>query len=309
MSDDKHILESHIGRTQSPGVEFSAQDQFASAFRELLETRGIYQNIALSDAFLKSFADTKYPFPQLVAEFRKRPIYPRSRGEGNDGDMRQFASRGGTDPLGTAHDKMGLSFYLPNIHSICTKCKKDTTFLSMVCSGQPYLGSPYPIIGEETEQVFHLFYRCGNCRDQYLAYLILRRGFKVQLTGRSVPFRPQLAAEWPKSIREILQDANAAASENDLPAAYYHLRTAIEFLLKSELGIEVEEKVDGVELCQKYNATLDERLKQGFPSIGLIYSTLSKGLHSRIVSEEEYAKQIRDLLNHLRAKTLFQEYS
>lgn len=308
MDDYDQILGSHIVRNQSPDVEYAAQEQFATAFRELLETRGMYQNITISESFLESFGDEKYSYDKLITEFRKRPVYPCSRGEGNDPNMREFSGRHGCGPLGTPHDEMSLNFYLSNIHAECAKCKKETTFLSMVCSGQPYRGSPYPIIAVNTEQVFHLFYRCGNCRDQYLAFLILRRGLKLQLVGRSLPFRPALADEWPKPVREIVQDANAAASENDLPAAYYHLRTAIEFLIKSELGIDVTEKLDGNELCDRYNATLDDRLKQSFPSLSVIYSTLSAGLHSRNVSTGEFDKQLEDILNHLRAKMLFSQY-
>ncbi|MFH0794896.1 MAG: hypothetical protein V2A74_12785, partial [bacterium] len=308
MDDDDHILQSYIGRAQSPQVECAVQDQLAAAFRELLETRGIYQNITLPTAFLEPFADDNYNHDTLIAEFRKRPIYPCSRGEGNDGNMREFAGRLGSDRLGTLHDEMSLGFYLPNIHTACAECGKETTHLSMICSGEPYLGSPYPIIAESTEQVFHLFYRCGNCRNRFLAFLVLRRGLKLQLVGRSVPFRAPLAEEWPKSVRAIVQDANAAASENDLPAAYYHLRTAIEFLIRSELHIDVNEKRDGNELCRQYTATLDDRLKQGFPSLAAVYSTLSAGLHSRRVTKEEYDKQFGDILNHLRAKGLFSEY-
>ena len=38
------------------------------------------------------------------------------------------------------------------------------------------------------------------------------------MTGRTIPFRPKLAREWPKSIREIVTDAIVAAAENDVPA-------------------------------------------------------------------------------------------
>jgi len=309
MDDGDHILDSHIGRAQSPDIEYAIQDELSAKLRDLLETRGIYQNISVSEASLQSFADEEYSHQQLVAEFRKRPFFPCSRGEGNDGNVSDYVGRLGNDPLGTAHDEMTLSFYLPNIHTECFECKKETTFLSMICSGEPRFGGPYPIIREDTEQVYHLFYRCGNCRNQYLAFLVLRRGLKIQLTGRSTPFRPKLGSEWPKSIREIVYDANAAASENDLPAAYYHLRTAVEFYIKSELGIDVTVKLDGTELCDKYNATLDDRLKQGFPSLAGIYALLSGGLHSRNVSQEEYDKQFNDILNHLKAKALFSEYS
>lgn len=308
MIDDNYPDDSYVGRTQSPKIEHVFQDEIVKAFRDLFESRGIYQNITLKSDLFKEFVDENYSHEELISEFSKRPLFPNSRGDGDDVNLSGLR-RSGSDRLGTPHDEMSISFYLPNIHSYCDRCKKETTFLSMSCSGHPLLGSPYPIISELTEQVYQIFYRCGNCRNQHLDFFVLRRGLKVQLIGRSLPYRPKLADEWPKQIREIVQDANAAASENDISAAYYHLRTAIEFLVKSELGINLVQRIDGAELCEQYNKTLDQRLKEGFPSIGVIYSTLSAGLHSRKVSKEEYDKQFNDILNHLRAKALFNQYS
>jgi len=107
----------------------------------------------------------------------------------------------------------------------------------------------------------------------------------------------------------IIEDAFIAVAEGDVPAGYYHLRTAIEFYIKSCLGISTTAKVDGTELCEQYNAQADERLKQSFPSFGPMYSELSLGLHSREVTAEKFAKVSNDFLGHLQAKALFAAYA
>jgi hypothetical protein len=287
------------GRKESPDVENAFQDECARMIKELLETKGLYQNVRVNDAIFK-----KLP-PGFVQEFRKRPVVPYSRGEGDD--YRHGRRVNGTQPLGTAQDEMDARFYLPNVTLDCPRCARPNSFLSMTCSLA--VCGPYPILGEDTEQVFSLVYRCSICRSAYVVFQVLRKGFKMQLTGRSVAFRPAIAKEWPKEIEGIVKDAFSAAAENDMAGAYYHLRTAAEFYLKKECGIAVEVKIDGSELCEKYNAMIDERLKSGFPSFASIYAELSAGLHSRVVTPERFTKLANDFVAHLKAKELFAQYS
>lgn len=290
-----------VGRNESPAIEHAVQDEFARTLKELLETKGMYQNLRINEAIFDTLPS------EFREEFRQRPIMPYSRGDGDDNPRdRGF---GASQPLGTPVNKMEAGFYLPNVNIHCSHCEHSTTFLSMMYSTNRSFDNPYPLFGSDTEQVFTLYYRCGSCRGVYIAFQVLRKGFKLQLTGRSAPYRPAIAKEWPKSIADIVQDAFVAGSENDIPAAYYHLRTAAEFYLKGELGIPVQEKLEGAELCEQYNATIDTRLKSGFPSFGTMYSELSAGLHTRQVSLEQFQKLCNDFLAHLQAKALFAQYS
>lgn len=299
MSNNPHYdSDMRTNRKESPEVEFAFQDEVVRLMKELLESKGLYQNARIDDAV---FAKV----PSLIAEFRKRPIMPHSRGEGDD--HRPMRGLGG-QPVGTPQDEMEVGFYLPNITTECIRCSKPTTFLSMSFSERSGWGL-YPILGEETEQVYTLYYRCAQCRSVFVAFQVLRKGFRFQLTGRSVPFRPAIAKEWPKEIRKIVEDAHVAASEGDVPAAYYHLRTAIEFFIKKELGIPNVTKIDGTELCDQYNAKADPRLKTSFPTFGPLYAELSSGLHSREVTHEGFAKLRNDFLSHLKAKELFSQYA
>ena len=300
MSAKQHYEDSsRSGRPESPDIEFAFQDEIVRVFKELFETKGLYQNVRVDEAI---FAKT----PSFIAEFRKRPIMPHSRGEGDD--HRPMGGLGG-QPVGTPQDEMEAGFYLLNINIDCPRCSSPATFLSMSASERSQVWGPYPILGAETEQVFNLYYRCALCRSSYIVFQVLRKGFKFQLTGRSVPFRPAIAKEWPKDIRKIVEDAHIAAAENDVPAAYYHLRTAIEFFIKRELGILAATKIDGTDLCDQYNAKTDPRLKASFPTFGPLYAELSNGLHSREASHERFAKSCADFLAHLKAKELFAHYA
>ena len=287
--DDIYIDGMRSGRQQSADVEQAVVFAWNEILSTLLTKKGLYQNLSVDSGIFDKFADEHYSAQVLTDEFSSRPIYPYSRGEGDDKDSRGPRGPLGASPLGTPDTEMPLSFYLPNIHLECTVCKADSSFLSMSCSADRFQ-TPYPIIGSNTEQIFHLYYRCATCRKRYLVFQILRRGLKAQLTGRSLPYRPKLDKVWPDSIKDIVRDALCADAENDVAAAYYHLRTAIEFHIKNELNIPIEQKIEGNDLCEKYNETQDMRLRTDFPSLGSLYTELSAGLHSRDVDSKLFSQ-------------------
>lgn len=303
-SMDRTYYEDSIrsGRPDSPAVEYAFQDRLSAAIALLLESKGLYQNVRIESSFAASFSKPD----ALVAEFSKRPIELNSRGEAELGGS--FGRAGGV-PIGTPNDEMPVGCYLPNINLTCHGCNADSSFLSLRCSAQSRWNDPYPILGAETEQVFSLTYQCATCRKAVITYQLFRRGLRFQVTGRTVAFRPKLAKDWPKDITEIVTDSLVAAAENDVPAAYYHLRTAIEFHLKNALSIPIATKCEGTELCERYYITLDDRLKSGFPSVAGLHSELSAGLHSRDVSSDRFHKMFGDLLTHFKAKELFAQFT
>lgn len=306
--DDIYIDGMRSGRQQTPEVEHAVVLAWNEIISTLLTKKGLYQNLSLDAEMFSKFSDEHYSAENLTQEFSSRPIYPYSRGEGENENLRGSRGPLGASPLGTPDSEMPLSFYLPNIHLECTVCKSDSSFLSMSCSSDRFQ-TPYPIIGHSTEQIFHLYYRCATCRKRYLVFQMLRRGLKAQLTGRSQPYRPKLDKVWPDSIMGIIRDALCADAENDVAAAYYHLRTAIEFHIKSELNIPAAQKIEGNELCEKYNENQDMRLRTDFPSVGSLYTGLSAGLHSRDVDSTQFSEMLGKLLDHLRAKELFGKYT
>lgn len=291
------------GRKQSPDVEYAFQDAVRAALTELLESKGLYQNVTINERFSSSIPVVKTH--SYNDEFSSRPLYLFSRGDSEAGQTYPGHTGGA---LGTRQFEMDVGCYLPDIQIYCPICKRETGFISHSSSNAHFL-SPYPKIGKTTEQIYSPLYRCSKCREQLINFQILRRGFKLQLTGRSLPYRPKIDSGWPKVMTNVISDALVAVAENDIPAGYYHLRTAIEFYIKKEIGFELDTKIDGTELCEKYYEIIDNRLKSDFPNINNIYSKLSSGLHTRNCSEEEFKSLKDDLLNHFKAKQLFKLYA
>ena len=296
VSDEYFEQSCTPGRSESPAVENALQLAMGRALKELFENKGLYQNLRLDDAEFKKVVPNT-----LIDEFRKRPFIPYCR----SGTLRM----GGAPSLGTPTDELPIGYYLPTVMLPCPICTHVASYLSHACSNSYRLQDPYPLLGADTEQVWPMYYQCSVCRKHNIVFQVLRKGLKLQLTGRSTAFRPAIAKEWPKEIREIIEDAFVAVAEGDVAAGYYHLRTAIEFYLKSCLVIPFTAKVDGTELCDKYNSQADDRLKQSFPTFGPMYSELSLGLHSREVTAERFTKVSNDFLGHLQAKALFATFA
>lgn len=290
-------------RPASPHVEIALQSAIQLQLTALFTTKGLYQNVKLSEDVFAKYKDAD----GLQREFRRRPMCPESTGDGSP-ELRGFGLYRGVSVRETLPEQTEFRFFIPNINLLCSTCKGSTTFLSMNGSSEREMGTPYPIAGDDTEQLWTIYYRCGSCRTTFITFLVLRRGFRLQLVGRSSPYRPSLAPEWPKAIRTVVQDALTAVSENDVAAGFYHLRTAVEHFIKDEIGMPLIQKIDGTELCDRYNDKADARLKTGFPSLGPIYSSLSAGMHSRQVTVEEFEQHFKGFLGHLKAKTLFAEF-
>jgi len=290
-------------RDDSPYIKNAFQDKVHLALTTLLETKGIYQNVCISNSFANKF-DSPDEFKK---EFGLRPLDLYSRDDGK-GSPRGLNIGGFTSAHACKHHNMRVGCFLPNINLECSICKNSSSFISTLCSYESNPGIPYPEINKKTIQVYSITYKCATCHNEEITFQILRTGLKLQLTGRTIPFRPKISKEWPKIIRNIVEDAALAAAENDMPAAYYHLRTALEHYIKTVINVDVKEKYEGSDLCDEYNKTLDEYLKINFQSVSPIYTDLSLGLHSREVTEEGFSRLFNQLLAHFESKNIFTKH-
>jgi hypothetical protein len=305
--DSRYCTSSHLGRPQSPKIEHAFEDALAAAVKEICETRGLYQNVDVVTDVLSDVADDKWTQQSLTREFSRRPVQAITRKEHVSIGSRIYGGRlGGTDALGTPPDEMLLAFYLPVAEIACARCKQTTPHTSVPAPPLPH-ETPFAEKDEKTVQVLHVLYGCTRCGEEVIAFQIMRRGLRLQLTGRTSPFRPPIDKAWPKTIRDIVRDAFVASAEGDIPAAYYHLRTAQEFFMKNEVGLDPSVKIEGKELCDAYNKTADPRVVRDFPAMSTLYIKLSEGLHSRNVTIEDFEACTANFLKHLKAKSLFEE--
>jgi hypothetical protein len=307
--DSRYSTGTRISRPQSPVVENSFEDAFAETIKELCETKGLYQNASVNTQFLAELADNNWSVEALKREFSRRPIQPVTRREHITLGERGFAGTvGGVEAIGTPIDEIRLTFYLPIVEIACANCKQSCAHTSVPPPPLPH-ESPFPNDENGTVQVLHVIYACTSCHEHVIAFQVLRRGLRLQLTGRTSPFRPKLDECWPKKVRDVIADAFVAVAEGDLPAGFYHLRTAQEIFMKDVCGVPIGEKIEGQDLCERYNKATDQRVIRDFPSMSVLYSTLSECLHTRKEDHQLFEKSIADFMRHLKARRLFEEIS
>jgi hypothetical protein len=152
-------------------------------------------------------------------------------------------------------------------------------------------GSAYPRLSpgkKELEQIFTPAFRCGKCRETIFTTLVHRVGARLHLCGFAPRRELPPLAELSPELRDILSDANQAAAEGDLFAAFYHLRTMVEHYLKTRLKLSLDLQKRGDELVAEYNATLSPTISSLLPSLSTPYSNLSRWMHSRTGTQTDY---------------------
>ena len=69
------------------------------------------------------------------------------------------------------------------------------------------------------------------------------------------------------------------------------------------------ERITGEDLGARYNASLDQRMNAGMPSMPWLYDRASKFMHERSGTAEDFSSILADIEGHLGAKELFLKYS
>lgn len=310
---DEEIVGSYITRKISPQFELTCQQAICEALVEIMQSKGIYQNLSINSSFIFPFSngfefDTKdeIAFPKLVKEFNSRPWAPVSRAKGNKSNMPAY--KGTTQILETPIEEMYIKFYLPEIEAYCKSCKKVTVHLSMIESSFDGRDNLFPK-SDTMEQILIPYYNCGVCYNDVVVYLIKRKGNKITICGRTERLKYQVDKIIPVEFKEIVEDALSAVNENDLYAGFYHLRTFLEHYMKEILQIPFEEQKRGDELVKMYNESLNNKFLSSTISFSVIYDRLSFYLHSRNGEPTDFFKFLEDIYNHLKAKELFNNYS
>jgi hypothetical protein len=193
-----------------------------------------------------------------------------------------------SDQLGGPLREMHLMFVIPTVKTWCALCKDQELFDSI-----PHLAlSPYHINPEAIKErlgyqtlLFNL--QCQKCKSPPITFMVRRELLKLQLCGRSAPYFRLVPLEIPKSLRPIYRDAVRAGSCGDIAAGFYHLRTLIEHHMKAVCCIALNEQIDGSELCQRYNKTIDPVVAER-ASLTKVLSDCSHNLHGRTGGQTDF---------------------
>jgi hypothetical protein len=318
--DDDEIKIQHAlpGRPQSPALERTARLAIEAALGELVSRKLLYQKVTidlsgLAQAIGSPELTTPDQLSLLETEVAARPWELETHHQGdNPIHLTIFASANvGGQPIGTPLNQMNIHFYAPGVQLECPTCKGERTFIALQSSRQFNLEQPYPrpSMRGQTEQVYTLYYRCEGCRKFMHAVLFRREGLRLHLSGFA-PRRVQKSNRTlPPALQPILNDANNAVAEGDLYAGFYHLRTLVEHFAKLKLGVPLETRERGEDLLATYGKTIPASLAATLPSLAMSYDVLSKRMHARSGTPEEFAKQVDAICDHIEGAALLAKYA
>lgn len=306
MKSSEKIVGSYIGRPQSPKVELLMQELIYDALKELMEQSYLYRSRRIDISQIVAQADKEWVAGNLEKEFQQRPWIPWSQNRGfTHGERQVFEhvpSAAFETPVG-----MGLSFIIPTVKTWCFRCEKITIHDSIphIVIG-PYHLNPEAIAEPLGIQNFLFNMMCHECKSPPTTFMVRRELLKVQLCGRSHPFLPQPPNEIPKAVRGVFRDAVGAAACGDMFGAFYHLRTLMEHHMKTELGLATTDKIDGDDLCTRYNQTIDSVLRERC-SLKTSFDACSSNLHNRTGSLADYEKIVEKVCTHFHLKQTLQK--
>ena len=244
--------------------------QMESSLKTLLEEKLLFQNCTVEPQRINQWSSsgssgsTTAWFKESIEIFQNKPIMI-------DAGLFTTVSR-------------GLAVQAPE--TICTECefcKGERTphnpHSAFSADGRDYIGS---------DQTFVLSYQCQKCKRGRLVFLVRRRGFKLQLVGRSQIPSPSLPNHFPSKYRSLFSDAEMAFVTGSHLAAICLLRIALEQYLRAETNMS------GVKSGEDLWARFKERLPKDFPigrvcGLGEVYGQLSEIMHNpSLLADDSY---------------------
>jgi hypothetical protein len=288
-----------------------------AAFKELLETKHLYQSVDISAEAIAGVAKTirgqnrmtgfgttssanseanfNYTGEQVLS-------YPWSP------DLEEKQSFEAAIALMTGQKKEKpkcITFGVPaTIRTYCDTCHGKWPFNPVRTLGKTEPGSL-----RTTDQWFFLVYQCQSCKGEPVRFLIRRKGLKLRLCGRD-PFEEVVVPDvLPKPHRVHFSSALVAYQAGQQLAGVFFLRVFIEQYWKSvpEISKDLSDnpRLTGDEMGAIYAKSLPTDFRDRFPSLADIYGRLSSSIHLASVHAGDFDKAAAEIVRHFEARRLF----
>ena len=186
--------------------------------------------------------------------------------------------------------KFNQNFYqikLPQtVKTYCELCKSVTVHNPIS------YGDCYTQKGKQNfTHVFHAEYECQDCKASNVSFMVMRRGLKFQLMGRSpielVSLTKEFTLQLSKEEYALFAEALMASKTGSELASVCLLRVALEsYLRRMTDNKDTANIVSGEELYEQYKKKLpDDFPNERVVSLGKIYNDLSAVMHSAKVHD------------------------
>lgn len=250
---------------------------FNNSLKQLLNEKSLYQSSKVpDDLILKTFLSD----------------YTRRCGEKDLADVLNYlrAWLSLTESYVRNDNVLGRRYYqfkLPaTVKTYCELCKCVTTH------NPGGFGDCYRQKNDKAyTHVFHAEYECQDCKAAHVSFMIMRKGLKFQIMGRSpieiTSLSKEMFSQLIEDERNLVSDALMANKTGSSLAAVCLLRVALEqYLRRITQNHDTSKMISGEELYEQYKKKLPEDFSFGrVESLGKIYNDLSAVMHSAIVPE------------------------
>ena len=156
---------------------------------------------------------------------------------------------------------------------------------------------------DQVTQSLVIGYECQSCKQTPEIFVLLRRGLKVTLVGRSPMEQVQVPSVIPKTHAKFFSDAIVAYQSGQILPALFMLRTFIEQFARHAVAAASNLRAD--EVLDQYMGSIPDPVRAHFPSLRDVYSRLSAALHSASADGILYERSVKELEQHFDARRLY----
>jgi hypothetical protein len=273
------------------------------SLRSLLEGKHLYQSVIVDRDAIQAEAATKFSksaqggLGRAIDQALDANWFP------HDEISIQRPGYGGADE---ATLPPRISFFLPAMKAACAECRDITPFnLKDVFDVYGKRDRRWaPIEADKGQQEFVFAFECQSCRTAPDVFLVRRRGLRLMLCGRS-PMELALVPKFiPKVVQRYYSSAMVAFQSGQTLAALFLLRVLIEQFTRQ--AIETNEGLKADEVLDRYMDLLPGDFKNKFPSLTVIYGSLSAAIHAANESSEIFEISVRKIEKHFDARGVYE---
>jgi hypothetical protein len=271
----------------------------AGVFRELLETKHLYQNLHVEFNPEKAM-DLKLLPPGTEAQASAFILTLVAKKW-----LVHFGPNSITLAPGPITGELLVPLRPPDVKLYCAHCDRSEPFNLLMAYDifdHPAITSTGHEKNDETVQIFVLSYLCQSCKRVPEVFLVRRDGFRLSLCGRSPIEHIDVPKVIPKAIHRFFSGAVVAYQSGQTLAGLFLLRTLIEQWARVTT-LSKDLKADQV--LDAYMASLPDDFKSRFHSFQKLYADLSADIHIAGGSNELFEDAIRQIVEHFDARRLF----
>lgn len=274
-------------------VEEVIAKEISIAFKSVLENKHLYQNFDIKIPNLEGITKTYAGVVNFLATNVKE--------ESSKILSRIWDDINNTQDLTLGADRNTIYYRLPTVKIYCVNCKRIEPF-NPIKSFDLLRIHQDPLYLIHSEQLFILIYQCQSCKKLPEVFLIRRKGWKLNIAGRSPIETIQTKADIPKEFATYISNAKLAFNSGQTLAGLFFLRVFIEQYTNKVIG-EKSLMVD--EIIKKYMEGLPNDFKERQPSLAKTYEDLSAAIHNADSNEELFSKSLDDIERHFEAKRIY----